>query len=108
MPAIRSKIDPNSEQAQANAAHMHALVADLRAQVARAALGGGERARQKHLARDKLLPRERIEALLDPGSPFLEFSSLAAYGLYDDAAPCAGIITGIGQVHGQRSAGGRQ
>lgn len=101
MPVITSKIDLKNDQARANAAHMRGLVNDLRTEIATAALGGGERARNKHLARGKLLPRQRIEGLLDPGSPFLEFSSLAAHGLYEGAAPCAGIITGIGQVHGR-------
>jgi 3-methylcrotonyl-CoA carboxylase beta subunit len=79
---------------------MRGLVEDLRSELVRARTGGGERARDKHRARGKLLPRDRIEALLDPGSPFLEFSALAARGLYEDQAPCAGIITGIGRVAG--------
>src|SRR5690606_3290331 len=100
MPAIRSQTDPRSPDFQANAAHLRAAVEDLRAEMAKVALGGGEKARTRHVERGKLLPRERIRALLDPGSPFLELSPLAAYGLYDDDAPCAGIITGIGRVHG--------
>lgn len=80
---------------------MRALVADLRDKVARIAQGGGEEARAKHLARGKLLPRDRVQQLLDPGTPFLELSQLAAYGMYDDAAPGAGIITGIGRISGQ-------
>jgi len=80
---------------------MAELVADLRAQVARIVQGGGEQARQRHVARGKLLPRERIRTLLDPGSPFLELSQLAAYGVYDEEVPAAGIITGIGRVSGQ-------
>ncbi|WP_286987395.1 carboxyl transferase domain-containing protein, partial [Thiomonas sp. UBA7699] len=84
-----------------NAAALQALVDDLRARQARVAEGGGEAARAKHVARGKLLPRERVAALLDPGSPFLEFSPLAAHGLYDNAAPGAGIITGIGRVSGR-------
>jgi 3-methylcrotonyl-CoA carboxylase beta subunit len=79
---------------------MRRLVEDLRAELERTRAGGGERAREKHRSRGKLLPRERIEALLDPGSPFLELSALAARGLYEDQAPCAGIITGIGRVTG--------
>ncbi len=76
------------------------LAEELRARLAEAALGGPERSRQKHLDRGKLLPRERVRTLLDPGSPFLEISPLAANGLYDDAAPGAGLITGIGRVAG--------
>ena len=100
MPRIRSRLDPRSDEFAANAKHMAALVEDLKAQLGRAALGGSERARKKHAERGKLLPRQRIEALLDEGSPFLELSALAAHGLYDEAAPCAGIITGIGRVRG--------
>ncbi len=86
---------------RANAAAMAELVADLRAQVARAALGGGAQARERHQGRGKLLPRERIDALLDPGTPFLEFSQLAAHGMYGNEVPCAGVITGIGRVSGR-------
>ena len=101
MTQLESKIDSRSPEFQANAAQLRAAVEDLQAQMARVALGGGEKARSKHTERGKLLPRERIRALLDPGSPFLELSPLAAHGMYDDAAPCAGVITGIGRVHGQ-------
>ena len=101
MPAIKTKLDPSSEEFRANARAMAALVTDLRAKVERAAQGGDEAAREKHLARGKLLPRERLRLLLDPGSPFLELSQLAAFGMYDDKAPSAGIITGIGRVSGQ-------
>src|SRR4249919_201778 len=101
MPLLTSQIDPRSPEFADNAAALRAQVADLDAQLERIALGGGEKARAKHSARDKLLPRERVSALLDPGSPFLEFSALAADGMYDGASPCAGIITGIGRVHGQ-------
>jgi 3-methylcrotonyl-CoA carboxylase beta subunit len=100
MPVIRSQIDPGAAGFRDNAHHLRALVDDLHTQLARAAAGGSERARLKHIERGKLLPRERIEALLDEGSPLLEFSPLAAHGLYDDAAPCAGIVTGIGRVNG--------
>jgi 3-methylcrotonyl-CoA carboxylase beta subunit len=101
MPIFKSAIDRNSKEFAANRAHMDSLVGDLREKLAHAALGGSEKARKKHTDRGKLLPRERIEALLDPGSPFLELSALAAHGLYHDAAPCAGIITGIGHMHGR-------
>jgi 3-methylcrotonyl-CoA carboxylase beta subunit len=100
MPAIESRIDPRSAEFQANAAQVRSVVDDLKAQMAAAALGGGDKARAKHTERGKLLPRERVRALLDPGSPFLEFSPLAAHGMYDGAAPAAGIITGIGRVQG--------
>src|SRR5207253_2534037 len=101
MGAIQSKLNPRSEEFQANSRALGALVADLRAKVERAAQGGEESARSKHLARGKLLPRERLRLLLDPGSPFLELSQLAAFGMYEDEAPGAGIITGIGRVSGQ-------
>ena len=101
MTVIKTGVDRNDETFQANAEHLRGLVADLHQQLEQVAAGGGERARKKHADRGKLLPRERIEALLDAGSPFLEFSPLAAKGLYDDAAPAAGMITGIGRVRGR-------
>ena len=79
---------------------MRSLVDDLRARVEQISSGGGKDARDKHIARGKLLPRDRILALLDPGSPFLEFSQLAAFNMYNNDAPCAGVITGIGRVQG--------
>jgi 3-methylcrotonyl-CoA carboxylase beta subunit len=97
---IESKLNPRDPQFQANAQAMQALVDDLREQMARAALGGGETARQRHLSRGKLLPRDRVDMLLDPGTPFLECSPLAAHGMYGGDAPCAGLITGIGRVSG--------
>src|SRR5438445_4045824 len=100
MPIIESQLDPRSAEFQANASALRGLVDDLSAQLAATAQGGGEKARAKHTERGKLLPRERIRALLDPGSPFLEFSPLAAHGMYEGAAPGAGIVTGIGRVHG--------
>ncbi|TAL74663.1 MAG: methylcrotonoyl-CoA carboxylase [Rhodanobacter sp.] len=100
MSVIVSRIDPRSSEFQAGSAHLRALTEELRRELAHTAQGGGEKARAKHLARGKLLPRERIRALLDPGSPFLELSPLAAHGMYDDAAPAAGLIAGIGRVHG--------
>jgi len=83
---------------------MATLVADLRAKVERAAQGGDEAARAKHLDRGKLLPRERLRLLLDPGSPFLELSQLAAFGVYEGEAPGAGIITGVGRISGRECA----
>jgi 3-methylcrotonyl-CoA carboxylase beta subunit len=83
-------------------AEHEALIADLHERLARARAGGGEKARERHVSRGKLLPRDRVERLLDPGTPFLELSPLAAEGLYDGAAPAAGIVTGIGTVHGRR------
>jgi 3-methylcrotonyl-CoA carboxylase beta subunit len=98
---LESKLDVRSEEFKRNAAAMQALVDDLKAKVDRIMQGGGDDARAKHTARGKLLPRERVQLLLDPGTPFLELSQLAAFGMYDDAAPAAGIITGIGRVAGQ-------
>src|SRR3954452_6240493 len=80
---------------------MRALVADLRARVGAARQGGSESARAKHLDRGKLLARDRVDRLLDPGSPFIELSPLAATGMYDDAVPAAGIVTGVGRVSGR-------
>ncbi|MDE1918675.1 MAG: methylcrotonoyl-CoA carboxylase [Sphingomonadales bacterium] len=100
-PVIPTALDREAPEAQARAAHNRALVEDLRARVARAALGGGEKARARHKARGKLLPRERIDRLLDPGSPFLEIGQLAAGGLYGDEVPGAGVIGGIGRVSGR-------
>ncbi|CAJ93074.1 Acetyl-CoA carboxylase, carboxyltransferase component [Cupriavidus necator] len=101
MPIIETKLNARSESFKANAEAMQALVADLEARIAKLAEGGGKDARDKHLSRGKLLPRDRVQQLLDPGTPFLELSQLAAYEMYDDAAPGAGIITGIGRVAGQ-------
>ena len=101
MPALHSNLDPRSQEFQDNVAYHQALVADLDARLARAAEGGGEKARNKHTERGKLLVRDRVTALLDPGSPFLEIAPLAAEGMYDDAAPAAGMVAGIGRVHGQ-------
>ena len=104
MPVLQSRLDPRSDDFQANADAMQAMVADLRATIDRIALGGPEAARQKHLARGKLLARERIDALIDPGSAFLELSQLAAYGMYGEThpfeVPAASLITGIGRVNG--------
>jgi 3-methylcrotonyl-CoA carboxylase beta subunit len=101
MPVIRSQLDARAAEFRANSERMRRLVDDLRAKVARVSLGGDETARKKHVARGKLLPRERVRKLLDPGSPFLEIGQLAALGLYDDEAPGAGIICGVGRVSGR-------
>jgi 3-methylcrotonyl-CoA carboxylase beta subunit len=101
MPALTSSLDPRSQDFLDNVVYHRSLVEELDVRLAKAAEGGGEKARGKHTERGKLLPRERITALLDPGSPFLELSPLAAEGMYDGAAPAAGIVTGIGRVHGQ-------
>ncbi|HKO09842.1 MAG TPA: carboxyl transferase domain-containing protein, partial [Alphaproteobacteria bacterium] len=93
--------DIRSEEFRRNSTAMAAVIADLRAKIAVIKEGGGEAARQKHLARGKLLPRERVRALLDIGSPFLELSQLAAHGMYGGEVPAAGIITGIGRVSGR-------
>lgn len=100
MPAIESRVNPRSQEFQDNARVMRTLIDDLRARIAQTAQGGGETARARHLARGKLLPRERVERLLDPGTPFLELSPLAALDVYDNASPGAGLITGIGRVGG--------
>jgi 3-methylcrotonyl-CoA carboxylase beta subunit len=101
MPVIRSQLNARSEEFRANSERMRGLVADLREKVGRIALGGDEDARRKHVERGKLLPRERVRRLLDPGSPFLEIGQLAAFGMYGDEAPGAGIITGVGRVSGR-------
>ncbi len=101
MTVLKSAINPAAEEFRRNAEQMSALVADLREKVAKISLGGGERALKKHLERGKLLPRERIRQLLDVGSPFLELSQFAAFGMYDGEVPAAGIITGIGRIKGQ-------
>ncbi|MDW3205910.1 MAG: carboxyl transferase domain-containing protein [Alphaproteobacteria bacterium] len=101
MSVLTTTYDPRSEEAAANRDAMKTLVDDLKTRLATVKVGGGERARERHLSRGKLLPRERVRTLLDPGAPFLELSQLAAYGMYDDEVPSAGVITGIGRVAGQ-------
>jgi len=101
MPHIESKLSPASDDFRRNAEAMAALAADLAEKRAVAARGGSDRARERHLKRGKLLPRDRVMRLIDPGSPFLELSPLAAHGLYEDAIHGAGIITGIGRVEGR-------
>jgi 3-methylcrotonyl-CoA carboxylase beta subunit len=109
MTTLKTQLNPRSEEARANALAMRALVDDLNTRLARIAQGGGEAARAKHLARGKLLPRERVEMLLDPDTPFLEIAPMAAHGVYReadangemvDSAPAAGMIAGIGRVAG--------
>src|SRR5690348_7220401 len=101
MPAIRSRLDTSGPEFRANVEHHRGLAEALREQVARVAEGGGAEAQKKHAARGKLLPRERVRGLVDPGAPFLELSQLAAFGMYDDDAPSAGLVTGIGRVEGR-------
>ncbi len=100
MTILKTQLNRRSEDFQHNADAMAGLVADLRQQMARIALGGPEAARQKHIARGKLLPRERVSALLDPGTPFLEIGQLAAHGMYGGDVPAASVIAGIGRVNG--------
>src|SRR5688500_11059645 len=101
-PRIDTKVSTDSEEFRARASHNRALAAKLRADVAQAALGGTEKHRERHVARGKLLPRERVERLLDTGSPFLEIGQLAAFDLYDGEVPGAGMIAGIGRVAGRQ------
>jgi 3-methylcrotonyl-CoA carboxylase beta subunit len=101
MAILDSPADTTSLEFRTNAAQMRALVEDLNRRRAEAALGGPARARERHAARGKLLPRERVVRLIDPGTPFLELSPLAANGMYEDAIHGAGLITGIGRVEGR-------
>ncbi|MBI1263862.1 MAG: methylcrotonoyl-CoA carboxylase [Alphaproteobacteria bacterium] len=101
MPVLTTQLDPNAPVFEANAAAMRALVAQLRDKMAEAAPGGSDAAREKHLKRGKLLSRDRVQRLLDPGSAFLELSPLAAHGLYEGDVHGAGMITGIGRVSGR-------
>src|SRR5882757_7204866 len=101
-PVLDTRLSPESEAFRANAAHNRALAERLRADVAQAGLGGNDKSRERHSARGKLLPRDRVERLLDPGSPFLEIGQLAANDLYDGEVPGAGVITGIGRVSGRQ------
>src|SRR5256885_475134 len=98
---LASLVDTQSKEFRANASAMRALVKQLEERRAEAALGGPQRSRERHTARGKLLPRERVLRLIDPGTPFLELSPLAANGMYDDAIHGAGIITGIGRIEGR-------
>ena len=101
MAILKTAIDPTSDEYQANAAAMTGLVAELRANLDAVKRGGGPEALKKHLARNKLPVRERVRLLCDRGTPFLEFSALAAHGMYNGDAPAAGMVTGIGAVNGQ-------
>src|SRR5512145_320582 len=100
MAVLRSQLDPGAPEFRANADALRALVERLRADLAAVAEGGPEGARQKHLARGKLLPRARVDALVDPGTPCLELAPLAAWGMYGGDGPAASIITGVGRVGG--------
>jgi 3-methylcrotonyl-CoA carboxylase beta subunit len=97
-----SSILPSSEEFRANRAAHEASLAQVAEAAAWAAAGGGDRARSRHISRGKMLPRDRVANLLDPGSPFLEVGPFAAHGMYDGAAPCAGVIAGVGRVHGRQ------
>lgn len=101
MDILESTIDPTSDAFLRNAEHNRALAAELRARLAQVRQGGGEKAQTRHAEQGKLFVRDRIDRLLDPGSPFLELSPLAAWELYDGEAPAAGIVTGIGRVSGR-------
>ncbi|MEW1847242.1 carboxyl transferase domain-containing protein, partial [Nonomuraea angiospora] len=100
-PVLKSSADPGGEAYKRNAELNERLAAELLERLEAAARGGPERSRARHVERGKLLPRDRVDGLLDPGSRFLELSPLAANGLYDDQAPAAGIITGVGRVSGR-------
>ncbi|HEY8063171.1 MAG TPA: carboxyl transferase domain-containing protein [Methylosinus sp.] len=101
MPVLETRLDLSSAEFAANALAMRGLVADLRAKAARVTEGGGAVARGKHIARGKMTARERIDALVDPMSPFLEIGQFAAFEIYDDEAPCAGVVAGVGRIHGR-------
>uniref|UniRef100_UPI002626A4CF carboxyl transferase domain-containing protein n=1 Tax=Phenylobacterium sp. TaxID=1871053 RepID=UPI002626A4CF len=103
MRKLGSDVDPRSEAFRANAKLNRELAAELRGRAAEAALGGPKASRERHVGRGKLLPRDRVMRLLDPGSPFLEVGQLAANGMYDDEAPGAGIITGVGRIAGREA-----
>lgn len=98
MTVLRSHISPSSEEFKANRAAMTEAIATIEDAVRLAAAGGGETARERHVSRGKLLPRDRLATLIDPGTPFLEVGATAAYGMYNDDAPGAGLITGIGRI----------
>src|SRR3954465_9790434 len=101
MTILKTGIDTRDLSFADNADAMRTLVADLRDKVHEIKQGGGARSRDRHLSRGKLLPRDRVRTLLDPGTPYLELSQLAAYGVYEEQIPAAGILTGIGRVSGR-------
>src|SRR5215469_16173511 len=101
MRKLVTAVDPKSKAFAANAKVNRALADELRARTAQAALGGPAESRKRHESRGKLLPRDRVMRLIDPGSPFLEVGQLAAGGMYGDEAPAAGLITGVGRVSGR-------
>src|SRR3954465_5319949 len=101
MARLETSLDRRSETYRQNQAALAQAVATLRSNVDKVAEGGGATARERHLKRGKLLPRDRVRTLIDTGSPFLELSQLAAWGMYDGEVPCAGMITGIGRVSGR-------
>jgi 3-methylcrotonyl-CoA carboxylase beta subunit len=98
---LPSNASPGSESFRSNRNGHLAMIAEVAEAAAQAIAGGGDKARERHLARGKILPRERVARLLDPGSPFLEVGLFAAHGLYDGASPCAGLVAGIGRVEGR-------
>src|SRR5690348_15494880 len=101
MPVLRSQVSPQSAEFKANAAHHQKLADQLQKNLETAAQGGGAETRQKHQSRGKLLARDRVAKLLDPGTSFLELSPLAAWEHYEGAAPGAGLVTGVGVMHGR-------
>src|SRR5271155_5446189 len=105
MTVLTTSLDPRSEAFRGNDAAMRGLVADLREKLSKIEEGGGEEARRRHLGRGKLLPRERVRLLLDPGLPVLELSPLAAFGMYDGEVPAAGLLTGLGGIMGDGCVG---
>ena len=103
MELIATHIDVQDAERRRNREATEAILSEYRTNLTSAMSGGGPDAIQKHKGRGKMLARERIDALINPGSPFLEFSPLAAHGLYGGDAPSAGIVTGIGRIHGRKS-----
>ena len=101
MDVIESNIDTSSKDFKENFKHYELLVDDLKEKIAFAQKGGGDEKIKLHKSRNKMLARERIDALLDPDTPFMEFNPLAAFEMYNNKAPCAGIVTGIGIIHGR-------